>query len=440
MKDYYCLNIKFKDKKISEKTYHSHLFISDKEMYLQIIDNDEQSRIDNYYSISDNSLGLFDENFEIINTEVSIIFDNSRIYKIKSFCSDEKNKFFTIFLTNICIIKDNIHKEYINEGAAFLNKNGLSVVNLFYSFFSNFEDKNTFTISRMSGMHDYYEIENLSFRPELEFENNEQRGSEEFTIKKKPTINFRFQNIEYKDIKNRLEIICHFLSFLYGVRIVIDKLVYRTEKEIYFFRNTEPNNKTYVSDLFSISGFLKNNCRIEKILKTNWFENYLQKEKQITKAIDNLLHAREVNMGASFVLLFNIIEIFNINQNQEKFSFNIDREKISEKIFNALKSDLNETENIEEFKKKVDSITNKIEFKPFTSPLEETLILNNINPNSFGHKFSKLKKTRDKITHGSLSSISDDILQSQLFSLRKIAISLILSNLGFKNDLKQNII
>ena len=55
-------------------------------------------------------------------------------------------------------------------------------------------------------------------------------------------------------------------------------------------------------------------------------------------------------MGASFVLLFNIIEIFNINQNQEKFSFNIDREKISEKIFNALKSDLNETENIEEFK------------------------------------------------------------------------------------------
>ena len=132
---------------------------------------------------------------------------------------------------------------------------------------------------------DYYEIENLSFRPELEFENNEQRGSEEFTIKKKPTINFRFQNIEYKDIKNRLEIICHFLSFLYGVRIVIDKLVYRTEKEIYFFRNTEPNNKTYVSDLFSISGFLKNNCRIEKILKTNWFENYLQKEKQITPPI-----------------------------------------------------------------------------------------------------------------------------------------------------------
>lgn len=98
MKDYYCLNIKFKDKKISEKTYHSHLFISDKEIYLQIIDNDEQSRIDNYYSISDNSLGLFDENFEIINTEVSIIFDNSRIYKIKSFCSDEKINFSQFFL------------------------------------------------------------------------------------------------------------------------------------------------------------------------------------------------------------------------------------------------------------------------------------------------------------------------------------------------------
>lgn len=439
MKKYYCLDLKFKDQKISDKVHHAHLFVSDEEMYIQIIDDDEKSRVDTYYSISDNSLGLFEENFEVADTEVSIIFDKSKIYKVVSFQDDGKNKYFTIYLCNICLIKDNVHKEFVNEGIAFLNRNGLEIVNLFYSFFNNFENKDQFSIKRMNGRSDYYSIENITFRPELEYTNDDRRRSEKFTVTKKGTINFTFENIGYEEIKKRMQIICNFFSFFYGVRVTIEKLTFRTQTEMYFFRNTEPNNQTYVSDLVTISDLLVNSKRIEEILKTNWYNHYIKKEKQITKAIDNLLHAREVNPGAAFLLLFNIIEIFNISQKQEKFSFTSEKKIIAENLFDTLKNYLKEKNDEEEFAKKIIGTVDKLEFKPFKSPLEETLKINNIDPTTFGFTFTKLKKTRDSITHGSLNSIKEDGLQSQVYCLRKIAICLVLSNLGFTNDLNKNL-
>lgn len=437
MKDYYCLNLKFKDKKISDKSFHSHLFVRDESMYIEIIDNDKKSMIDYYFSMSDNSLGLFEENFEIIDSEVSLFFDNSRIYKITSFENRERNQFFTIYISKLCLIKDNVHKEYVNEGAAFLNENGLKVVNLFYSFFANYADKNTYSIDRMNGMHDYYEIKNMNFRPELEFSSNEQRGSKEFTVKKIPTINFRFDGIDYTVIKERLFIVCHFLSFCYGVRVIMEKLRFRTENDIFIFRDTEPNNKTYVSEFLPIFRFLKDNYNIEKILKTQWFENYLKKEKQLTKAIDNYLHAREVNLGATFILLFNIIEIFKSSQKQDKFTFTIKKKELSEKLFDYTKKFLSDGNDESEFEKKLDGIIDKLEFKPFTSPLEDVLRSNNINAEDFGFTFKDLKKTRDSITHGSLNSINEEILQSQVYSLWKITTYLILSNLGLKDDFRK---
>ncbi|WP_123912733.1 HEPN domain-containing protein [Chryseobacterium pennipullorum] len=439
MKNYYCINLKFRDQRISDKIHHAHLFISDEEMYFQIIDDSINSRIDLYYSLSENALGLFEESFEIVDTEVSLIFDKSRVYKSISFQSDGKNRFFTIFLSNVCIIKDNIHKEFINEGIAYLNRNGLKVVNLFYSFFTNLGNKNLFSISRMKGMSDYYKIDNLSYRPELEFTDNERRSSEEFTVKKMGTINFRFEEIEFEEIRYRLQIICNCLSFFYGIRVIIDKLVFRTENYIYIFRNMEPTNQTYVSDMESVSEFLNKNYRIEKFLKNDWYSNYIKNEKKITKAIDNILHAREVNPASAFLLLFNIIEIFNINQKQEKFSFNTDKKIISENLFDTLKLYLNNKEDEAEFEKKLKGAIDKLEFKPFKSPLEETLKLSNIDSSAFGFNFGTLKKTRDSITHGSLKSIKEDDLQSQVYCLRKIAISLILSNLGFKDELNNNI-
>lgn len=440
MKEYYCVNLKFKDDKISSKIFHAHLFVTDEEMFFQIIDNDIGSQVDRSYSMSTDALGLFEDNFEIIKTEVSLSFEQSRIYRITSFQSDVQNTFFTIYVSRISLIFPNQHKELINEGKAFLNKNGLKVVNTFYSFFSNFEDKNQFSISRMNGMSDFYEANQLSFRPELEFSTNERKGSEEFTIKKMPIMNYTFIDLDFNQTKESLETICNFLSFCFGIRILFEKIVHYTEEEIIIYRDTSPNNKTFVSDFSVAFHHLEKNHNIQKILKTDWHRNYLRKKKQFTKAIDNYLHSREVGLSASFLLLFNIIEIFNIKRKVEKFDFNESKEENFAKAFELLSMSLKDDNDFELLKDKWSGLINRIEIKPLKSPLEGTLKLNSINTLDFGHSFGKLKKTRDKLTHGSVSSIKEDDLQSQIFCLRKIAARLILANLGLKQDLKRQMV
>ena len=226
-----------------------------------------------------------------------------------------------------------------------------------------------------------------------------------------------------------------FLSFCFGIRIVCEKLTFRTEEQIFIYRDTSPNNKTFVSDFATIFYHLEKNYNIDKILKTDWFSNYLKNERKFDKAIDNYLHSREVDLNASFLLLFNIIEIFNIKQEIEKFEFNESKEGSFNKAFELISQTLENEEDKELLKDKWNGIINKIEIKPLKSPLEETLNYNNINPNDFGFSFGKLKKTRDKLTHGSVNSVKEKDLKSQIFCLRKIALRLILANLGLKNDL-----
>lgn len=435
MKKYYCINLKFKDTGISTKTFHSHLYVSDKEMYFQIIDNEVGSRIDSYFSMSKNSLGLFEDNFEIIKTEVSLLFDKSRIYKVKSFQSDSQNTYFTVYVSKIALIFANKYKENVNKGKSYLNKNGLRVVNTFYSYFSNMDDKNEFSISRMNGMSDFYKTKKLSFRPELEFLDNETRGSEEFTIKKIPIINFQFIDLDFGVVKKTNQIICNFLSFCFGIRIIFEKLIYRTEEQVFIYRDTSPNNKTFVSNFSMVFYHLEKNYNIQKIFKTDWYSYYLKKEKQLDKAIDNYLHSREVDLSASFLLLFNIIDIFNIKQGEEKFEFNKSKEDNFNKALGFILQSLENKEDEGLLRDKWNGIINKIEIKPLKSPLEETLDLNNIKPSDFGYSLGKLKKTRDKLTHGSVSKIKEKDLESQVFCLRVIALRLILANLGFKNDL-----
>jgi len=78
----------------------------------------------------------------------------------------------------------------------------------------------------------------------------------------------------------------------------------------------------------------------------------------------------------------------------------------------------------------------KLITKPMGSPLENTLIQNSINAENFGFKFKELKTVRDKLTHGRTSSIDDEKLKLYTYAMAKISISLILSKLGFKEELQ----
>lgn len=437
MKEYYCINLKFKDERISTKIFHSHLFVSDEEIYFQVIDNERSLQLDKIFLTPD-STDILEKVFEIIDPEVSLFFDKSKIYKIISFQNDSENTYFTIYVSSVGLVFPNAHKEFINEGAAYLNKNGLKVVNSFYSYFKNSKDKNIFSISRMQGMTDIYKMNQFSYRPELEFTNNEKRGSSEFTIRKIPIIKYQFDNMKYEQIKSSIDIVCNFLSLCFGIRIYPNKIVYRTEKDIFIYRDNSPNNKTYISDFSMVFRLLKNNYNIQKILKTEWHKQYLLKKSQLDKAIDNYLNSREVNLSASFLLLFNIIEIFNEKQSLENFEFNDTKIDNFDQAFKLISKSLKNQEDFEMLKNKWIGIANKLELKPMKSPLENTLTINNINPLDYGYSFSKLKNTRDKLTHGSLNSIKENNLKLQNYCLRKITLSLILANLGFKDYLKKN--
>jgi len=436
MEDYYCLNLKFKNSEISDEIFHAHLYYTLENIYIKIIDNISNSQINRMFMSSSNALGYFEDNFEIIESDVNLIFEKSRIYEIQSLDEDGVNNYFTIYVNNICLVKPNFHKELINEGMVYLNDNGLKMVNQFYSFFRNLLNKNVFSISRMNGMSDFYSFDCLRYRPELEFTNNERRNSKEFTIKKIATLNFTFKDIDYHQLKKYNEIICSFLSFCFGVRIEFNKMVYRTEDSIYTFIKTKDNNKQYVSDFFTVFTFLNKNYKIQNILKTNWGDEYLRNTKKISKAIENYLHSREVELSASYLLLFNIIEIFNVKLVEEKFAFNDQKDENIKRAFELIKSSLLNSEDGEQFKNKWDGLINKFSIKPLKSPLEETLKYNNIKAEDFGYTFNELKSLRDKLTHGSVNSIKEEDLKSSIYSLRKIAICLILSQLGFKENLK----
>jgi len=379
-----------------------------------------------------NSSYFFEDNFEIIKCEFQLIFEKSRIKKIKT---SDNEPYFTIYITNICIIRPNIHKEDCNEGKAILNGNGLTVVNHFYSFFTNFNDKNKFEISRMNTMRDYYKFSDLKYRPELDFVSNEKRGSEKFTIIKIPTITFQYKDSTYENCKEHIDIICKFISFCYGIRVEYKKLIYRTDESIYIYLNNEKRENRYITKLSTIFHSLEKNYSIEKILKTNWHISYLQKKVKLNKAIDNLLHSREIESSAKYLLLFNIIEIFNTNQSIERFQSNNLKDINMKKAQILIEGTLSDNEDLDLFRKKWDGIINKIFIKPLVSPLEETLKLNNINPEEFGLSFKELKSVRDKLTHGSTNSLNEEKLKDYIIAMRKICICLILSQLGFGNEI-----
>jgi hypothetical protein len=439
MKNYYCIDLKFKKKSISELVYHAHLYIKAKKIFIRIIEKKEESGVCNRYMLRNSNLGFFDDDFEIVNSEFEIITKNSRVSGARSSENKLYHSYFTIYLSSIGTIKPNVYKENINTGKAILNSNGLRVVNQFYSYFTNFRDKNKYEISRMNGMARYFNLKNFKYRPELDFISNETRESASFKVEKIPTINFIFENIAQESIKENIEVICKFISFCYGIRVNYSRLIYRTEDHIYFYFNNEKLDSVYKSSFLTVFEELNTFHFIEKILRTNWHSEFIIKKNKIDKAIDNLLHSREVESSSRYLLLFNIIEIFNVNVEEQKFEIDSTKSINLKTAVELLEDMLTNRIDVDNFRDKCEGIIGRVFIKPLKSPLEETLKNNNINCEDFGFKFTQLKKMRDKIAHGSVNSIKDDTLKKYIYVIQRICTRLILSQLGLKKDLRNGI-
>lgn len=439
MRNYYLLKIKFKDESISKEIHSAQLYIDNDIVYMRIFfEITVFPTLDIKYLENKKTLGLFENDFEIVESPIKILFDKSRIYRGSSYAEEDGQIFFTIYLSKICLITKIGGREPKKKGVAYLNNNALQIANYFHTSFSNHNNKDIFENARNRGMEDYYKIDKMSFRLELEYSSNEERKSEEFTVKKIPTIYFKHEGLSYREVRNRISIICNFISFCYGIRIFAEKLIFSTDIEKYTFRDNEPNYKTYLSWTLPVFQYLNKNCRFELILKSDWYSHYSLDNERITNAINSYLHSREVSKGSAFLLLFNVLELFKENSARHRFKMvdNKEKKEIFKTAFDEIKKVLKSESEEDEFKKKWDVLTANLSYRPFMNVFEETLENNNIDSKRFGSPLKDLKKTRDDLTHGSVK-INDKELQEQVYCMRRIAAVLILNNLGFQNDIKE---
>jgi hypothetical protein len=439
-KDFYCLELKINNKEISEEFFHSHLFISNNNIEIKVfIDSDKD--IDRMFMIWSNSNDVSDFINELIEIKISesenilqnIDLTKSRIKSMKSRIEND-SEFFTISLDQILVHKKYNYPENIGTAKVYLNQDGFDLVKSFYSYFTMNSKEGNFSISRMNGMHSYYKIGDIKFRPEFEYLYSDSKNSKEFKVEKVPILKFIFpESIEEKTLIKQINIVCNLTSFYLGN--LIDYYRITAFKQDTILSQTKIIKESSGLKTNSINYFL-NVKGIDNFLNSNWSHNYLQNHIKIDKAIENYLHSRFVDLNSRLLLLYNIIEILmagksNLNEKFEIIVNESEKEKIYKDALHELKKTVSEADH-SSFENKWETLKNKISFKPMKSPLVEFLKDNNIENKDLKIEIDKIKDIRDKITHGSVSSLKSKVTEDANHDLYSISIKLILNQLGLK--------
>lgn len=437
--DFYCLDVKIKNKDICDEKLHSHLYISNSSIEIKIY-IDSTNDIDRKFMVWNSSNQLSDFVNEQIEAEISehetilqkIDISNSRIKSIKSKEYENDKEYFTIYLDKILVYKKLNFNENIGTAKVFLNEDGFDLVKNFYSFFTMNAREGNFGITRMNGMNSFYKIGEIKFRPEFEYNYSDSKNNKDFKIEKIPIIKFIFpETIEDKKLIEQINIVCNINSFYQGN--LIDYYRITAFKSNSILSITKIIKESSGLKVNSINFFL-NIKGIDNFLKTNWSKNYLVNSKKIDKAIENYIHSRFVDINSRFLMLYNIIEILMANKSNSNDKFelivnDLEKDKIYKRALTELKKTIAKKDYID-FENKWNILQNKIAFKPMKSPLVEFLKENNIENKDLKIDIDKIKEIRDKITHGSVKSLKSSIIEDANYDLYRISIKLILNQLG----------
>lgn len=439
-KDFYCLEIKIKNKEISDEYFHSHLYISNSSIEIKIF-IDSSTNIDRDFMIWSNSNNYLDKLIEVKISEKEKILQkidisNSRYKSVKSKEFLNQNSFFTISLDQIYIDKKYEYEDNIGTAKVFLNDDGFDLVKTFYSYFFMDKKHENFSIRRMNGMDSYYNIGEIKFRPEFDYNYTNSKDDKTFTIEKIPILKFTFPTTtDDQSLINAIKIACTICSFYQGN--LIDFYRITAFKSGSILSLTKMIKKGSGLKITSIN-FILHSHGINDFLLYNWSENFLLSQKKIEKAIENYIHSRLVDINSKFLLLYNIIEVLMAGKSITNEKFNVivsdtEKKQIYDNAFIELKKTIAEGDYVD-FENKWNTVKNKISFKPMKSPLEEFLKENNIEEKNLKISIDKLKQIRDKITHGSVNKLKPNIVESANKVLYEIAIKLILNQLGLKKS------
>lgn len=154
-----------------------------------------------------------------------------------------------------------------------------------------------------------------------------------------------------------------------------------------------------------------------------------KKLKRLEIMVAKLWQAKFVDENTALLLKYSIIEIAKGGTSEKEETFDIigkGKEELSKNSLNLLRDYLIE-KDFNLISNGWMNRFNKMIRKPMKSPLEDFLKSKKINLEEFPFPFKKIKKVRDDLTHGSISSIKDHELQRANAVLYRISIGLILS-------------
>lgn len=419
--NYYCLNIEFsnielgKEWLVGETTssiHHAHLSFPDGRIELKIYYDSKTyfgERLSNWVSKLDwNEFGIYMKvSGESQNHGIKKIdFQGAKLIKLVNGSAQFEglNKYVLLELSLAKIYRDSIPK-LCNTAELILDDAGFSMVQEFYGIMYGFDGN--FRINRMEGVETFYKLRNAEFRPEFDFGFSDKRTSKIATINKVPFIKFVFKRSvsEIEAIKLS-DIVCSLASFYYGIKIGYS--TFRIYAPEYFLTVVKQKDESIFKTKGNLSGF-GIDLSFHELLEASWQKHFYPNFDKLKKIINLFNQAAIVDTSSEFLIRYNILEICN----DGKIEFHeytpvvspMERKKLFKFALDKLLLMIDEVDH-KEFTEKWNTLSGKLIRKPMKSTLRTFLLKQKIPLDLMTISIDEIKRIRDKITHGSIKSIS----------------------------------
>ena len=324
--------------------------------------------------------------------------------------------------------------EDLENSKIYLNNQGFELVKDFYSPLNKLVNDNL-VYNRRVNQDSFYNLGQSRFRPEFEFNYTDSIHESITEINKVPIITFHHKNdLDEIELTNYLNIACKATSFYLGINVDYDYACINLKgKQIFIFKTPSPQIVKRISSLnhlLSVRG-------TDGFLNLNWAQGYLKNRKKLDKMISSFIQARNLDHNSKFLVLYNILEIASagIKRNSEEFNLIVsvrEKTRIYKNAFQLLKETIVQDEH-KMFRNKWEYVQKKLVYKPMKNNMRQFLIESDLPVEKFPVEVNDLLEMRNKITHGSVSSINSQKLIKANQLLYTISSLLILNLLEIKD-------
>lgn len=453
--DYYCFDLIFPGKLIdfvspneSDGThkFHAHLYANESNIELRIyFREDLQTQEFSSWLYSSGLEKAFARckvvNINEENNTQIIDFSNSIIVGFSyggNQIDNELGEYIKINLSTVRIFK-NPSKFKHNTADFYLNSVGFNLVKDFHSIL--FGNNGEFSIKRMKGYEDFYQFEDIRFRPEFEFYTKDARKEIKAIIEKKPKISFSFpEETSENDVLECAEIIRLLASFYMQNNIEYNySKIHLNTSTLIIYKLKGGDYQISKTGLFHFGLFWNFN----KLMLSDWQTSAKDNYKLLSKIIPLFVQSMLVDQHSSLLIRYNIIEycMGKFKTEKQNFPLGLNENDVEEKYLSACNLFLETIDKRyhKEFLDKWKYQLNKLKLRPEKSLWAEYLISKNIIlPDTF--TVDKIKQIRDSITHGSLKRVKEEDIERVNTLMYGISGLLILKHLNIHEGSLERII